>query len=173
MDLTSAKRIMVIGSSGSGKSTFSRQLSDRLKLPVIHLDKEYWRQNWVETPKEEWQSKQLEFVERDTWIIDGNYGGTMDIRIKRADTIIFLDINKWVCLYSAVKRWLTHIGKVRPDMGEGCKEKIDMEFILWIYHFPKKGRVRTINLIEQYKDKNCLILKTRKEVKQFWREYHD
>ncbi|MDR2096312.1 MAG: hypothetical protein LBP76_12475 [Treponema sp.] len=74
------KRIMIIGSCGSGKTTLAIQLSNILKLPIIHLDKEYWKPGWVETSKEEWENKQNKLVLDENWIIDGNYGGTFDIR---------------------------------------------------------------------------------------------
>ncbi len=171
MKLKNSKRIMIIGSGGSGKSTLARKLSAIIKLPVIHLDTEFWNDNWVETPKEKWDLEVSEFVKRDTWIIDGNYGRTMDIRIERADTIIFLDVNNWVCLFSAIKRWLTHLGKTRPDMAPGCKEKIDLEFIKWIYNFPRNGRIDILKRLNICKDKNCMIFKSRKEVKEFLKNF--
>ncbi|HBL84912.1 MAG: topology modulation protein [Clostridiales bacterium GWF2_38_85] len=167
MDLSESKRIMIIGSAGSGKTTFAKKLHNKLSLPLIHLDKLFWKDNWIQTPRDEWIEVQTKIIEAEEWIIDGNYGGTMDLRAEKADTIIFLDIKRWICLYSVIKRCLTHIGKVRPDMGSGCKEKIDFEFLKWIYNFPKRSRPDIIKMIEYQKGKNIIILKTRKEIKKF------
>lgn len=98
----------------------------------------------------------------------------MDLRFQAADTVIFLVINRWVCIYNAVKRWITNIGKTRPDMAKDCPEKIDFEFIKWIYTFLKTSRNKIISMIEaykfKYKDKNIIILKSRKEIHRFLKE---
>lgn len=90
------KRIMVIGSPGSGKSTFSRKLSHITGTPLIHLDKEFWNSGWVETPRDEWVKKQKFLVAGDEWIIDGNYGGTMEIRLGKAYTVICFEFMKYI-----------------------------------------------------------------------------
>ena len=123
------KRIILIGSGGSGKSTLARQLGDKLKLNVYHLDALFWKPNWVGVPKNEQIEVQNELVEKEEWIIDGNYGGTIDIRLKSADTIIFLDVHRTICVYRAFKRMLQYRNKTRPDMGAGCKERLDFGFL--------------------------------------------
>ncbi|WP_306795338.1 AAA family ATPase [Cohnella sp. GbtcB17] len=97
-------RILIIGSAGSGKSTLSQRISEELKLPVIHLDKYYWKPNWVPTPNEEWDNFVIEATNQEQWIMDGNYTRTLDLRLKRADTVIFLDLSRWLCLYRIIKR---------------------------------------------------------------------
>lgn len=76
------------------------------------------------------------------WIIEGNYSNTFDIRTEHADTIIYLELPLYVCLYRVVRRWLMNIGKTRIDMGEGCKEKLDWDFIQFIYttYYPRKKK---------------------------------
>lgn len=103
------KRIMIIGSPGSGKSTFARQLADITGRPLIHLDKEFWNSGWVETPRAEWRKKQELFISGDEWIIDGNYGGTMLIRMEKADTIICFDLGRLPCVLGYFKRVATNI----------------------------------------------------------------
>ncbi|EOX4485752.1 AAA family ATPase, partial [Vibrio alginolyticus] len=98
------KRIAVIGSGGSGKSTFSALLGTELNLPVHHLDQLYWKPNWVKTPKDDWIKIQKGLCESECWIIDGNYQSTLDIRFGACDTVIFLDVNRYTCIYRALKR---------------------------------------------------------------------
>lgn len=122
------QRILVIGSAGSGKSTLSQRLSEQLQLPVIHLDKYYWKPNWVPTPNEDWDKFVLGTTNRDQWIMDGNYTRTLDLRLKRADTVIFLDLSKWLCLYRIIKRRIKYHRKTRADLNEGCPEKLVHRF---------------------------------------------
>ena len=158
---------MIIGSPGSGKSTFAGKLSQVTKLPLIHLDKEFWKDGWIETPRQEWIKKQKQLILGDEWIIDGNYGGTMDIRLEKADTIICFKLSRIVCLLSYYKRVITNMGKVRPDMPEGCPEKFDYEFMKYIWNFPKGYGKTNIDVIEKNKDKQIIVFKSRKESQQF------
>ena len=162
-------RIMIIGSSGAGKTTLAIQLNNLLNIPVIHLDKEYWKPGWIESQQEEWNEKLNKMVNNGRWIIDGNYGGTyeLDIRFSKADTVIFLDFNRYICMYRIIKRWIQNYGKTRIDMAEGCKEKIDLSFIKWVWEFPKKSRSKIVEKLDEYKEINKIILKTPKETKLF------
>lgn len=164
------KRIMIMGSPGSGKSTFSRQLADITGIPLIHLDKVFWNSGWVETPKEEWVKKQAALISGDRWIIDGNYGGTIDIRLEKADTVIYFELSKFVCLTSYLKRVITNMGKARPDMPEGCIEKIDYEFMKYIWNFPKSAGCRNKEKLEKRKDKNIIIFRKRREAGKFLKQ---
>lgn len=131
-------RILIIGSGGAGKSTLARRLSETTGLPAVHLDRLYWRPDWQKIGKDEWAAIVERETEKDRWIMDGNFGGTLDLRIKRADTIVFLDLPRLVCLYRVIRRRLTYRGTNRPDMAEGCHEKIDLEFLFWIWNYPAK-----------------------------------
>ena len=132
------QRITIIGSPGAGKSTFARRLGDVTGLEVYHLDRLYWQPGWVETSRALWIKLQEELIERPSWIIDGNYHSTMDIRIQAADTVILLDVPRYLCLWRAIKRVVQFRGKTRPDMGEGCAEKLDLAFLLYIWGFQKR-----------------------------------
>lgn len=105
------KRIAIIGSPGAGKSTYAQRLSMITGIQVYHLDKLYWKPGWVETPKSEWVEFQQRIVNKEEWIIDGNYGATMDIRIQAADTVIFLDFPRRVCLWRSIKRDIRYRGR--------------------------------------------------------------
>ena len=93
------RRVLVIGSCGAGKSTFSRRLHKLTGLPLLHLDRHYWKPGWVESEVDEWKAKVEELIAGDEWIIDGNYGGTMEMRMRRADTVIWLDLPRYLCTY--------------------------------------------------------------------------
>jgi adenylate kinase family enzyme len=160
-------RIMIIGSPGSGKSTFSRQLAEISGIPLIHLDKEYWNSGWVETSKEEWVKKQETLLSGDNWIIDGNYGGTMEMRLEKADTIICFQLSKWVCILSYLKRVITNINKVRPDMPEGCPERLDIEFMKYIWDFSKSLGQKNLDILKNVKDKQVIVFKKRREAKEY------
>lgn len=86
------KRVLVIGSGGSGESTLARRLGELLHLEVKHLDQLYWRSGWHEPPKNEWLETVKELTSADSWIMDRNFGGTLEVRIQRCDTIVFLDL---------------------------------------------------------------------------------
>ena len=162
------KRIVLIGSGGSGKSTLARQLGEKLKIDVYHLDTLFWKPNWEGVPKDEQRKVQNTLVKKDKWIIDGNYGGTMEIRLSAADTIIFIDIHRNICIYRAFKRMLKYRNKTRPDMSEGCKERFDLDFFNWIWNYPKTKKPEILKRLHQLsKDKQVIILKSPKEVQQF------
>src|SRR5690242_8971677 len=97
------KRIAIIGSSGAGKSTLARRLGEITGIEVIHLDKIYWLPGWTEPSKEEWSQKVTEVIKGESWILDGNFGGTMETRLAACDTAILLDIPRSVCVYRILK----------------------------------------------------------------------
>jgi adenylate kinase family enzyme len=140
----SIQRIVIVGSSGAGKSTLARDLGQRLNLPVIHLDKYYWKPGWVGTPTPIWQEKVNELTQGEKWIIDGNYRDTLDVRLQAADTVVFLDLPRWLCAYQAIKRRIKYRHKPRPDMAPGCQEtlfKPDFpEFLVRIWDYPNRAK---------------------------------
>ena len=158
---------MIIGSGGAGKSTLARQLGEALQLPVHHLDAYYWRPGWDPTPNEEWELFQENLVREESWIIDGNYGRTLDIRMKRADVIILLDFSRWITVYRVIKRRIMYHGKTRPDLNEDCPESLDFEFIKWVWNFRKTRIPGIIQKLRKYNDKKIIILKSPKEVRTF------
>jgi adenylate kinase family enzyme len=110
------RRVIVTGLPGSGKSTFSLAFAAKTGLPVIHLDLHYWKPGWVAPSETEWREKQCGLLAGDAWIADGNYQETLDLRLERADTVVFLDMPWWLCVRRAFLR-----GFRMPDrLPEGC-----------------------------------------------------
>ncbi len=133
-------RILVIGSGGAGKSTVARELGVRLSLPVIHLDREFWSAGWVPTPPDVWRAHIAELTTRESWVMDGNYGGTMPARLEACDTVVFLDMPRLTCLRRVLRRALTYRGRSRPDMAAGCPERLTWAFIWWLLIYPARRR---------------------------------
>jgi len=165
---TYMKKIALIGSGGSGKSTLARKLGDKLNINVFHLDALLWKRNWNATSREEQKEIQRNLVAQESWIIDGNYNATMDIRLKAADTIIFVDLNRVLCTYRVFKRMIQYRGKSRSDMAEGCDEKLDLQFVKWVWDYPKTKKTLVLERLEKLSDnQNVVILQSRKEVREF------
>lgn len=164
-------RIMVIGiSAGAGKSTFARRLGEAWNMDVYHLDTLYWAPGWVEVPPEQFTASQKEIVNRTAWIIEGNYTSTFDLRATYCDTVIYLELPLYLCLYRVIKRRIQNNGKARPDMAKGCKEKIDKKFITFIlktYYPRKKTMAERLQILED-QGKRVIALKGRQEIETFW-----
>jgi adenylate kinase family enzyme len=133
-------RVAVIGSGGSGKSTLARELARRTGLPLTHLDHLFWRPGWEAVPDDEWQATHAELIAAERWIIDGNYGSTMEARLAAADTVVFLDLPRLVCLWRVIRRVALAGRFGRPNQIPGLSDKIDRAFLVWIWTYPEKKR---------------------------------
>ena len=158
------KKVIVIGCPGSGKSTFSKKLAEATSLPLYHLDMMYWNPDRTIKPKEEFRAKLKETVDLPEWIIDGNYGSTLEMRMEACDTVIFLDYSAEVCLSGVEERR----GKPRPDMP-WVETEPDLEFIEFIKKYNKESRPRVIELLEKHRNKNIFIFKSRVESDEYLR----
>ena len=161
------ERIMIIGCGGAGKSTLARQLGEILNLPVVHLDKLFWRPGWEHISREEFDKLHREALMGETWIVDGNFDRTMEERIQYCDTVIYLDFSRFACLLGVIKRIVTTYGKMRPDMGEGCPERIDWEFLKWVWNFNDEKRERNYRLLNETEGIEKIVLKNRRAVRKF------
>ncbi|AIQ42215.1 DNA topology modulation protein [Paenibacillus sp. FSL R5-0912] len=167
-------RILILGSGGSGKSTLARQVGGLLHLPVVHLDALFWNPDWIPTPDEEWDGLVRQYTEQEQWIIDGNYSKTMDMRIRRADVIIFLDLPRLLCMYRIVKRRLMYHNQTRPDMNEGCPEKLDFAFVKWVWSYKTRSRDNTIARLRQAgAHQQVITVTSRRQVKALIRSFAD
>ena len=156
------KRVIVIGCPGSGKSTVSRALHNKTGIPLYHLDMMYWNADKTTVEKSVFLERLSTVLEKDEWIIDGNYGSTMELRMVACDTVIFLDYPLDVCLDGIRERR----GKPRSDMP-WIETEEDEEFIEFIKSYNEQQKPIVIELLEKYGDKNIVIFKSREEADAF------
>ena len=162
------QRVLVIGSGGAGKSTLAREIGARTGLPVVHLDALYWQPGWLPTPDAEWRAIVEQLVARDAWVMDGNYGGTLDTRLAACDTVVFLDLPRAVCLTRIVRRWLRNVGRTRADMAPGCPERMTWEFVRWIWDYPRAHRPNVLRRLAALPAGTAVvILRSRRAVRRF------
>ena len=162
------RRIAIVGCCGAGKSTVANFLGSKLDLPIIHLDSYYWQPKWVETAAEEWIKIQQSLIKGDRWIIDGNYINTMDLRLEAADTIIWLNFPRRVCLWRIFQRYFKYRGIVRPDMADDCVERLNWDFLLYVWSFPHNQKQLMLSKIKRYQHyKRLIILKNPQQLDSF------
>lgn len=164
------QRFIIVGNNGSGKSFFAKELADLTDLPLVHLDVEYWRPNWEKPPQDEWIAKLSELLARKQWIMDGNHTDTMELRFQAADCVIFLDINRLVCLYSIMMR----NGKKRTDTNQFGVEKWDKAFVRFckgLWQFPKTRKPAILKLHKAYPDKPFIVIKSRRQKNKLLKQW--
>ncbi len=169
-----ARRILVLGSSGSGKTTFARQLGEALGLKVVHLDSHFWLPNWVPSSREDWENKLTGLLEKDEWVMDGNYPRSLARRLERATRVILLDIPRWTCLVRCTKRLRQNWGRTRDELAPGCREKIDWDFFKWIWSYPEVVRPDILTRLEKLPpEKSVTILKSPAEIDRYLNTVQD
>ena len=157
-DFPLGNRILVLGCSGSGKSTFARALRDRTGIPLVHLDLIWWRADRTHISREEFDRTLAGLLRRDKWILDGDYSRTYEVRIRACDTVIFLDFGEDVCMAGIRDR----IGKARPDMP-WTDERLDPQLEEQVLRYRKEDRPKVYAFLEQYQEKHWLIFRSREE----------
>ena len=144
------QRILVIGSPGAGKSTLAHALAGQTGLPLHHLDRMHWLPGWVERDRDEGRAELAEVLAEERWIIDGNYGSLLPMRLERADTAIWLDYPTRLCLWQVLKRWWQYRGRSRPDMTEGCPERLNLEFLIYVLAFRSNWQARNAQALDRF-----------------------
>ncbi len=153
------KRVLVIGCSGAGKSTLARQLNERTGLPLIHLDRLFWKPGWEQSDILEFcdcfasfrRNRIATLCDSDEWIMDGSYFSNLSLRLLRADTVFYLDYPTHLCFRRVLQRIATGYGRDRPSCAEGCPERFDWEFMQYIWTFRKKRREHILMLLDRNK----------------------
>ncbi|MFR9775501.1 adenylate kinase [Micromonospora sp. MS34] len=138
------RRILIVGSSGAGKSTLARELARRLDLPLIHLDRHYWRPGWAAPADADFRAEVAALAARPVWVMDGNYASTLDLRLPRADLLVLCDPSPLRCLVRVLRRRWTHRVTPRPDLPEGCPEQIDVQLLHYVWSYPRRSRPRVL-----------------------------
>ena len=156
------RKVIVIGCPGSGKSTVARALHNKTGIPLYHLDMMYWNADKTTVEKSVFLERLFAVLEKDEWIIDGNYGSTMELRMSACDTVIFLDYPICVCLNGIKERR----GKPRSDMP-WIETEEDAEFIEFIKNYNEQQKPIVIELLGKYSDKNIVIFKSREQADAF------
>ncbi len=158
------KKIIVIGCPGSGKSTFSKKLNTITGIPLYHLDMIYWNEDRTKVPREVFLKEMDSIIDKDRWIIDGNYGSTMEKRMAACDTVIFLDYPTEVCISGIMKRR----GKTRSDMPWiETSDEVDAEFLSWVNDYNIESRPVVMELLKKYNDKEIIIFTSRDEANEY------
>jgi adenylate kinase family enzyme len=164
------RRVLVMGCSGAGKSTFARKLAAKLGLPFVSIDQVHWLPGWVEPEPAQFTAKMTREAEQPTWVMDGNYmrHGAGALRRARADTVFWFDLPRWICMVSVVWRSVAGYGVVRPEMAPGCPEKFDLVFYryVWTYHALQRPKLAAY-LAELRPDQRLVTFTTRAQADDF------
>ncbi len=134
------QRVMIIGQPGSGKSTLARALGKISSLPVYHIDQIHWQAGWVERSRSEKALLCAAVHAKDKWIFEGGVSSTWPERLKRSDTLIWLDFPFSLRIYRVIRRTMMNRGQTRPDLPDNCPEKLRLEFLKWIWNTRNSGK---------------------------------
>lgn len=161
------EKIAVIGPSGAGKSTLAQKLGPRLRLKVYHLDRYFWQPSWRRESRETRRELLQSFVQKRRWVIEGTYLNSSDLHLNEADTIIFLDISPFVCLWRRVKRHHEYQGRPRRDIPKGSTDKLTFLIRLQVLFFPLRARRKLKNKLRKFPPEKIIRLRSTKEVARF------
>jgi len=144
------RRVLVIGSSGSGKTTLATRLAEKFSLPLVFLDVHYWRPGWKPPDAAAWRQRVGMLVDNPEWVMDGNFSETFDLRMPRADTLVWLDFPRAICLRRVLMRTILYYGRRRPDLPEGCPEQFDAKLLRWLWDFPVNSRPAIVAGLDRF-----------------------
>jgi adenylate kinase family enzyme len=161
-------KILVIGYSSSGKSTFAKRLGNHYELPVLHIDTIFFGPNWVDRDKDVVESEIRAFMKQDKWVIDGMYRKLATERYDQCDQLFIFNFNRFKCLYGAIVRRFKYHNQNRESIADGCKERLNLSFIWWILFNgrTKESKKLLKKHMETYKDK-VVVFKNRKQTNKY------
>lgn len=165
------QKILIIGSNGAGKSTFSYALAEQLDLPLIHIDQIYWRGCWEVTPQAEFENAVVEEAQKEKWIIEGNNIKSLEQRLPYADTVFWFEFPPLFCIINIFKREWRYRGSVRPDMPDECVSRLRLSFLRYAWHFNKRNRTRIKAMLSQYTHVKVIRFTGRRQVKKYLKSF--
>ena len=152
------KRVIVLGCPGSGKSTLARRLQAVTGLPLVHLDRVWWRPDRTHISREEFDAALDEILAGDRWIVDGDYSRTYEVRFRACDTVIFLDFGEAEAMAGIRER----LGQDRPDMP-WTEAELDPELVEMVRRYRTENRPKVLALLDRFSDKERLVFRSREE----------
>jgi adenylate kinase family enzyme len=153
------QRVLVMGSSGSGKSTFARRLSEIAGLPFVSLDALFWKPGWVKSDNSEFGARVAEIARQPQWVMDGNYirHGAGELRRQASDTVIWFDLPRRTCMFGILRRIAASHGQVRAEMAEGCPERFDFEFLRYVWTYRRQQRPKLLDYFQGVRADQALV----------------
>jgi adenylate kinase family enzyme len=160
----SSRNIVVIGISGTGKSTISRKLAALKGLPLYHMDSIIWSENWIESDDHTIQLRLEEIADTDGWIVEGWVDKNSKTILERADLILYLDYPGWLAFWGGLQRWWCYRGTKRPEMPDGCNETLDLEYLQKMLYRQERPHIE--RLLAELKPRNVRRIMSRHEVER-------
>lgn len=161
------KKILLLGNSGAGKSTLANWLAKKMDIPHLHLDTIVYKNDWHENDFPLIENHINTFIQQDSWIIDGNFLNKATKRFEDCDTIFFLDLNRFVCFFSVLKRYFHYKGKPRESRSDLCDEKLTFSYLWWVFFGFYHSSRKKIQKLCLSNEKEIIYFKRRKDVKKY------
>ncbi|EDN8884607.1 ATP-binding cassette domain-containing protein [Listeria monocytogenes] len=166
--LKNKEKVLIIGPNGAGKSTFATELGKHYDFEVCHLDKLFWQENWNAVAKADFEDKVDNIMSsKKKYIIDGDYFFNLDKRLEHADLVIWIKIPLFLCVANIIKRRFKYMTNVRPDVTEGCDEKLNLSFLLYALKYNKRSGKQTKELLDNVYDKELFVIVSYKKLKSY------
>lgn len=165
MKIKNINRIMICGRPGSGKSTYAKTLSERLQLPLYHLDKIFFTHDWEKQDNEIFMQQQKDIIEKDQWIIDGNSSQSFELRYPRTDVILYFDMPRWLCFWRIFKRCITKDISI-DDRAPNCPETVSWPLLVYTWNYDSRAYCRLLPLRVQYPNIPFIEVRSGKDLEQ-------
>ncbi|EAA0011382.1 ATP-binding cassette domain-containing protein [Listeria monocytogenes] len=166
--LKNKEKVLIIGPNGAGKSTFATELGKHYDFEVCHLDKLFWQENWNAVAKADFEDKVDNIMSsKKKYIIDGDYFFNLEKRLEHADLVIWIKIPLFLCVANIIKRRFKYMTNVRPDVTEGCDEKLNLSFLLYALKYNKRSGKQTKELLDNVYDKELFVIDSYNKLKSY------
>lgn len=166
--LKNKEKVLIIGPNGAGKSTFATELGKHYDFEVCHLGKLFWQENWNAVAKVDFEDKVDNIMSsKKKYIIDGDYFFNLEKRLEHADLVIWIKIPLFLCVANIIKRRFKYMTNVRPDVTEGCDEKLNLSFLLYALKYNKRSGKQTKELLDNVYDKELFVIDSYKKLKSY------